>query len=111
MSADLEDIRSEVVDPSTSAQRPEDTFAVKWLNRVYNVVWWWNWFAAIVFGSQVIVFAVGSIFPSLGISNIEIPGQAIVYGAAGTLSAAYVGGEKIVDRLNQNRVNRQQLGG
>jgi len=87
-----EDVK-QVQDESEHTGKPyKKTLAYRWMNWVARVVWFWSLFAAAVFIAQLYLFAFTE-------SAQAIPGSGAIYAGAATISAAFVGGEKIAKKI------------
>ena len=78
-----------------SEDRPEKTFAAKWLNRAYRICFIWNVIMGITLFLQFLLFIISKS------ADYIIPGQGYIYGGAGIINAALVGGDVIVDKLSE----------
>lgn len=97
MNTDIDEINSEVRDSGTPAKKPEATFAIRWLKRIDRVVWFWSLLAGVGLISQIGLLVVSDE------GALTIPGLGALFGISGTIAGAYVGGEKIVEKLrNRN---------
>lgn len=87
MRQDIEHIQAEATET-----KPQKTFAYKWMQRAYRLTIGVDIFAALLMVLQFILFIVVKEAP-------VIPGQAMVYSGAMLITAAFVGGEEIVDKI------------
>ncbi len=92
---ELDAITAEVQDSGSPAKNPKQTFMFKWLNRAYKLVMLFDLFAFLVFVVQAVLFIV---FPE---KELIIPGQIAIYTGAGLVTAAFVGGEEIAGKFQQ----------
>ena len=91
MNADkLQQIREEVNDESTSAKKPQDTFAYKLFRMAYQLATWWTVFAVLAFVIQATLIAFMD-------NPVFIPGIGNIFLVAGGLSIVLVGGEEAID--------------
>ena len=91
MRKDIEQIQAEVT-TETKANKPQKTFAYKWMQRAYRLTIGVDLFAVLLMILQFVLFVAVKEAP-------VIPGQAVVYSGAMLITAAFVGGEEIVDKI------------
>jgi len=95
MQRELSLINEEVQDHTTTATVAKKTFAAKWLNRAYRLCIFWNVLTGLTILGQILLFIITED------SAMIIPGQGYIYGGAGLVNGALVGGDAIVDKLTE----------
>ena len=101
MNTELDVIKKEIDDPTTQAKKPKETFAYKWLTRAYRLAMIWSIIVMFAIVMQVIVVAYIN-------KDFVIPGLPTLFGVAGVIVGALVGGEKAVDFIkSRNGGNKE----
>lgn len=90
-----EDVKQVEEDAQRNGIDYKHTLTYRWMVRVARIVWFWSIFALLLAIAQVVLFAFTD-------NGQAIPGSGAVYAGAATISAAFVGGEKIVKKMKGN---------
>jgi len=90
----LKVIQKEVKDPTKPEVTTErKSWVRKWLDRAYYIVMMWTVFAMFIVVAQIVLLYLNK--------SSTIPGASAIYTSAGVISATWVGGDQIVDRIQR----------